>query len=49
MQTLLVPSQFGVPEHIPNIVLMCKSDLGRVKYIKIENITKIEMRMSKGL
>ena len=42
IQTLLSPSQFWVAEHIPNIILAYKCDLGPVKLKKAEKITKNE-------
>ena len=40
IQTLLSPSQFWVAEHIPNIIVAYKCDLGPVKLKKAEKITK---------
>ena len=36
IQTLLSPSQFWVAEHIPNIIVAYKCDLGPVKLKKAE-------------
>ena len=40
MQTLLVLSQFGVVEHVPNIIFTYKDDLQAVEVTKVEKITK---------
>ena len=40
MQTPLVPSQFGVAEHIPNIIMTYKSDLETVEVREVGKITQ---------
>ena len=40
MQTLSVLSQFGVAEHVPNIIFTYKDDLQAVEVTKVEKITK---------
>ena len=40
MQTLLVLSQFGVVEHVSDIILAYKDDLQAVEVTEVEKITK---------